>query len=124
MITGYFNHLHSRKRDDYVSVDYGQFSVNPALQEALVELSNTTGKTVRTTNVSAFIDIEGLTQREVSEAAARTNLFSGIGHYNDGRTQVDAVNGCSTLRWQFDLNGAVTGWSQQNQVFNQDTPDS
>ncbi len=113
------------KEGEYVPVDYGDFTVNdPALQEAFEALSNETGLTVKVTNLAAFISVEGLTQKEISEAAARTKKFSGIGHYEDGRTQVDAIGGSSTSRWQFDLNGTVTAWSKQDQVFDQDTPDS
>jgi uncharacterized protein YcbK (DUF882 family) len=131
-------------------VDFGGHPVSdPKLRDALDKLSDQTGRTVHVTSgdrtaaqnaaaggaggshhldhTAADITIDGMSTREASEAAARSDLFDGVGNY-DG----SAVHGAHThvdmggrrkdgsgRRWNENKKGQVSGWHGQTSI---DTP--
>jgi uncharacterized protein YcbK (DUF882 family) len=130
-----------------MSVDFGRHTVSdPDLQSALQTLSDQTGRTVRVTSgdrdavenaaangadrsahltgKAADITIDGLSAREASEAAARSDLFDGVGHYDGsarhgehthveiGRRRADG----SGRRWAEGKDGRISGWHSQSNI--------
>jgi uncharacterized protein YcbK (DUF882 family) len=128
-------------------VDFGNHTVSdPELKKALEKLSDQTGRTVHVTSgdrdaaqnaaangasgsshlsgKAADITIDGMSTREASEAAARSDLFNGVGHYDGSaqhgqHTHVDMgkrhADG-SGRRWSENKNGKVSGWHNQTSI--------
>jgi len=133
---------------DHSTVDYQEHTVvNSELRYRLEKLGAIVGRTVRVMGDAGFPDssidnreshlsydlipnsvdmaIEGLTARETSEVAARSNLFDGVGHYC-GSTErgaftrvvldADKTKG-SGQRWIVNSTGILTDWHDQNNIY-------
>ncbi|HVK03955.1 MAG TPA: hypothetical protein VM490_10790 [Armatimonadaceae bacterium] len=104
----------------------------PAPDPRILE-GRTAGEQGHARGVAADIVVDGLTTREVSEAAARSGLFDGVGHYEvaadvPAHTHVDVAGrggpGGDARLWLVGAAGATLGWAALDSLYRRRDSDS